>query len=349
MLTLNDDVLYLICTAAEDIDLGDQRFFGHGHGRKPPPALLSLCMTCKRLRAVGSPLIYLKATICGFGNCCQGISDPFVLLRSIEECESFKRYGRTLVVNFWNRPLPLFAHSLKSTLPKLPLLGKLRLSGSSAQGFHEAFSSIDFRLPHLRSLVLSDELQTLALQFPEVTSLRFTRSFTGHVNDPNAVISRGTRKSLRRLEISSYQPGGNCTPGLLQSLKIHCPNITTFGTLSSGRAGKPFTTLLPSLAELPSLTVLAIDSIERLGTLDPPHVVDEWSSHREDQTVEWQARKVQTLREIARGTFEHCRQLRVFWMREQGKATCIRGADSCVEDVIWEDGERPEVFLSVVH
>ncbi|KAK3683090.1 hypothetical protein LTR37_020575 [Vermiconidia calcicola] len=368
MLVLNDDVLFLVCVATENIDIEHQRFHGHQHNPERPPAVLSLCMTCKRLRSVGAPLIYRKATVCRFGKCQLNIggadmvaytarqdhphriAEPRVVLSSIKACEPFKRYGKVFAVHLcdqlllWDRSLSEFVSALKTTLSTFPGLEELRLYGREALSFDEVCDPDSF-LPRLRTLTLSDELQTLALVFAAtITSLQITRSFTGHVKFPTTIINKGTFKHLRSLKISSHQAGGNCTPELLKSLATHCPHLATLGTLSSARAGPPFITFLPFLARLPDLTVLAIDCFERLGTQDPPHTSDAWEQRREEQTVEVHEQKEEIVRTIAHGVFRHCRQLRTLWMLDQGRASCERHIESCVEDVKWVPAGRPDVF-----
>ena len=342
---LNEDVLYQICLAADDIDEERRLLLARRHDPQFPPALLSLCTTCKRLRTIGTPLLYRRATVRRWDEPWNKASDSCSDLSSIENCEPFRRYGRVLSMDvaFYDRPYA--AKRIKALLSVLRLLEKLRITSSMwmKDEFVEILLTVDFQLPNLCTLVVTSELQKLALKFNGITTLEIPSSPAGVSCDRTEIFREGKLRNLRHLELCPYGINNIWNPASLDNLLLECPRLATLGTVKPVY-GESFLTLLPSLARFPALRVLAFNHLQNLAPqyqLLTYNVGSPPGNNRERDRFE----REKAAGEVSEAVFDHCRRLQVLWMEDQGRAICKRQGDGSVGEISWNDEVRPQLFL----
>lgn len=336
--SLNDDVVYLICLAAARA--GRSVTHETQDDVKPSPILLSLCSTCKRVREIGAPLIFRKATLtdCKTNLVRLPSIDPW--LTCMERSKSFQRHMKFLNVELFSI-LEQDASRLATILKHTTNLRSLKLVTPQArETTQERFIPVlkTCNLPKLEALVLSAGLEALVPRFDNITSLEVRGEDRYASVSTEAVEQYATEDNLPRLQHLNLFGPIQWSPAFLVALSTNLPQLQGLGTLRGGKPGYSFEALLRIPDLFPQLRELTIAPLNELGLrhFAPNCGTARVSCRLPDRICKDHVRSA--LWYAVRICFNIFRSLRILHCEEE-RVSCVRREDGSVAEVVIE--ERP--------
>ena len=350
-LDLNDDVLFAICVTADIVDVKAKREWNLKHVRHL--TLLSLTLTCKRLRVIGTPLVFRKTTVtCASSGGSLGYSIRKMFSRWLAfmaNAELFARHVKALNITLlWISETD--AAMLAKIVSGFRGLQKLQiitpspaLSRTNETNLMDALGI--YELPDLSTLTLSAGLEELILKFGTATALKLQISQHRPRLDFKTLqhfAVAGFLSNTRHLELGGVT---GWSPKFLEILSEKAPGLQYLGAIRCANPGFSYEELLQSPSALPNLTSLSVVSIIELyaGMRNFHPWPCDLCRRRRSPLCEHQVREALDYAAII--AFTQFRALKFLWVAGHGKVICERTKDGTVTEIhLTSDMKRSNPF-----
>ncbi|KAK4497824.1 hypothetical protein PRZ48_010478 [Zasmidium cellare] len=342
ILSLNNDILLLICTAlATDLPPSHQR---------PPPyepsPLKNLASTCHRLRDLAAPLIYRNVKLGAYGWVWDTVHEALIRMRKSEATlRNARRFGIDLYIGTnGNKAQSVVPGEgiFEGLLGIWAAMGKLERLDLTTFGVPEPHWEIMKGVFTKREGVKFESVKTLAIpcrmdwmvaKCPNLTCLE-VRADNGTAQSPVEIIKQVPR--IQHLECKA-----RWTPESLVEVREAVPHVHTLAMqCSRPQYSRPVLDFIPTLASFPNLKCLVL---EHLGFLNMGFSAPSCgNAYRGPEG--WKVReRVKKDRErlsgmVAEAVFGKCvglEELRIGTRGNDCRARVVRGEDGGVKEVRW--------------
>ncbi|KAK3720439.1 hypothetical protein LTR37_003852 [Vermiconidia calcicola] len=340
LLDLNDDVLYQICLAADQDELYWNTPF--------PRDVVAFCSTCKRIREIGTPLVFGKTCV----RTSNDGSTPYHLLSiqpwltHVGNSDLFLRHLKAVYAAFDlldTREAHMFARILvrASNIQELTVLAP----GGGLYCTEDLVRALGLcALPCLKRLVATPGLEGLISRFTSVVDLEIKGDFGRQVRTSqslNELANKGKLRGLRYLRLRPLEPmttrGHGWSPKVLEGLSTGTPQLRSLGVIGGHALGYSFESLLRAPDLFPCLEELTVDTLTHLGLCEMGHDCD--LSLNPCKPPRWfcQHHIQDAIRYASCVAFTALPRLKVLNFSNEERTTCVREDDGSIANIVIDD------------
>lgn len=343
ILTLNNDILLLLCTtlAIEQEDIVSRPLISD------PSPLKQLSSTCKRLRTLARPLIFRNVKLGGYG---WTWSDTHLAITRMRNSQAVQRHTRRLSVYLSpgsatterqnDFPDKAMFSDFVDLLQSIAKLQRLDLSGvivpEQQLDLMKAGMS-GLTCESVAALSMPCALHWMVGKFPNLQKLD-VQAYNGMSQSPVEAIRQVP--GIQHLECKAHW-----TPELLNEVYQRAPGLKTLAMQSSRpRYSKPVFDFVPELAKFDNLRCLVLAPVSYLNIgFSAPRCGNAYrgpNGHKVRERVKQDRERLSGL--VAEAIFGKCKELEELWIAAgtaDCKATCVRGEDGAVKEIQWSMGQ----------
>lgn len=343
ILILNNDILLLLCTtlASEQENIVSRPLISDSSPLK------QLSSTCRRLRALASPLIFRNVKLGAYG---WTWSDTHLAITRMRNSQAVQRHTRRLSVyqstgsarterqnDYLDKAvLPDFVDLLQS----MAKLQRLDLSGFTVPEEQLELMKAgmsDLICESVAALAIPCALHWMAGKFPNLQRLD-VQAYNGMSQSPIQAIRQVP--GIRHLECKAHW-----TPELLNEVYQAAPGLKTLAMQSSRpQYSKPVFDFVPTFAKFDNLRCLVLAPVSYLNIgFSAPRCGNAYrgpNGHKVRERVKQDRERLSGL--VAEAIFGKCKELEELWIAAglaDCKATCVRGEDGMAKEIQWSTGQ----------